>query len=171
MRLRSNVLAGLLHDLPEALTRDIISPVKSAIEGLPTAIRDFEKKEVEEQLLPLLPEAWRATIEFLLGGDDEFANRVLVDGEQVSPEPEIEEIGESYAESDAIDGRVLKVCDDLVALMQASMSMRYGTSTPDLEEGKMGLLRKYKKPTDPALMKLSPYLEKHGLLQLFDYFA
>jgi putative hydrolase of HD superfamily len=52
-----NVLErSLFHDVPEALTGDIISPTKRRVEGFEQVIEAVESKMVHEDLLPLLPE-------------------------------------------------------------------------------------------------------------------
>ncbi|MDO4935961.1 MAG: HD domain-containing protein [Phascolarctobacterium sp.] len=50
---------GLFHDLPEVLTRDIVSPVKKNVAGLDEVISRVENKLINEKILPLLPEHWR----------------------------------------------------------------------------------------------------------------
>ena len=45
-RIVNDFLCGLFHDLPEVLTRDIISPVKTSVEGLDDLIKDIEKRQV-----------------------------------------------------------------------------------------------------------------------------
>jgi len=40
----NNYITGLFHDLPEVLTRDIISPVKRSVEGLSELIKGYEKE-------------------------------------------------------------------------------------------------------------------------------
>ncbi len=47
---------ALFHDVPEALTGDIISPTKKRVEGFEDVIENVESKMVHEVLLPLLPE-------------------------------------------------------------------------------------------------------------------
>lgn len=43
-RLENNFYCALFHDLPEALTRDIISPVKYSVSGLDDIISEYEAK-------------------------------------------------------------------------------------------------------------------------------
>ena len=43
-RLVNDFLGGLWHDLPEVLTRDIISPIKRSVEGLDELIKDIEQR-------------------------------------------------------------------------------------------------------------------------------
>ena len=42
-RIRNNYFTALFHDLPEILTRDIISPVKKSVDGLDDIIKDIER--------------------------------------------------------------------------------------------------------------------------------
>ena len=46
----NDFLCGLFHDLPEVLTRDIISPIKRSIQGLDDLIKDIEKRQVAEKI-------------------------------------------------------------------------------------------------------------------------
>ncbi len=46
---------ALFHDVPEALTGDIISPTKRRVKGFENVIENVESKMVHEILLPLLP--------------------------------------------------------------------------------------------------------------------
>ena len=47
---------ALFHDVPEALTGDIISPTKRRVKGFEDVIENVESKMVHEVLLPLLPD-------------------------------------------------------------------------------------------------------------------
>ncbi len=48
------LLTALYHDIPEAITGDIITPTKKAIPGLEQAIEDIESSMVDEYLLTYL---------------------------------------------------------------------------------------------------------------------
>jgi len=50
---------GLFHDLPEVLTRDIVSPIKRNVAGLDEVLKQIENKLINQKILPLLPENWR----------------------------------------------------------------------------------------------------------------
>lgn len=80
-RVYNNFFAGLFHDLPEALTRDIIAPVKRAVTGLVRIIKDYEKIQLEEKLLPLLPSSWHEELLYFI--EDEFENKIVVDREVI----------------------------------------------------------------------------------------
>jgi hypothetical protein len=42
-------------------------------------IKEIEKRQVEERILPLLPEAWHKELHYFV--DDEFKNKVLLEGQ------------------------------------------------------------------------------------------
>jgi len=165
-RLVNNVFAALFHDLPEALTRDIVSPVKNAVEGLPKRIKEFEKDEMNKKLLSLLPEDWRSDIMFLT--EYEFENRMR-DGSGVKRRLSNFEIDEMDPDADVVDGSVLKVFDELAAYMEASLSIDHGVRSADLVSGRDALRAKYNK-RDAATSEVIRYLDKYGLISLFDYF-
>jgi putative hydrolase of HD superfamily len=50
-RRQNNFFAGLFHDLPELLTRDIISPVKSADASIGELIKQYETQELERKII------------------------------------------------------------------------------------------------------------------------
>ena len=77
-RTYNNFFSGLFHDLPEVLTRDIVSPVKTSVEGLDEIIKDYEKMQFEERILPLLPSSLRDEVVYFI--EDEFSNRIIEDG-------------------------------------------------------------------------------------------
>ena len=137
-------LCGLFHDLPEVLTRDIISPIKRSIQGLDDLIKDIEKRQVAEKLLPLLPHSWHEDILYFT--EDEFSNRAVVDGEKITCRPE--EIRLKYNENGkgyrAVDGTVLKCCDHLAAFVEAYLSIEYGISSKHLRNGMEDLREQYK---------------------------
>jgi putative hydrolase of HD superfamily len=129
----NNFFAGLFHDMPEVLTRDIISPVKNSIEGLGNLIKEIEDRQMEEVLLPLLPAGWRDEIRYFT--ENEFAGKILLDGRVV--EISSEKITEHYnrAEFSPVDGGIIEFCDKFAAYMEAYLSIRHGITSPNLEEG------------------------------------
>ena len=143
-RIVNDFLCGLFHDLPEVLTRDIISPIKRSIQGLDDLIKDIEKRQVAEKLLPLLPHSWHEDILYFT--EDEFSNRAVVDGEKITCRPE--EIGLKYNENGkgyrAVDGTVLKCCDHLAAFVEAYLSIECGISSKHLRNGMEDLREQYK---------------------------
>jgi putative hydrolase of HD superfamily len=135
-----NFYTALFHDLPEVLTKDIITPVKKSVGGLEELIADYEEQEVEDKLLPLLPVTWRKDFRYLLL--DPFRNRAR-DPSAVKRDLSS---GETEAGKDvpwAVDGMMLKGCDNLAAFIEANSSIKYGVSSKVLRTGKQRLLELY----------------------------
>lgn len=141
-RIVGDFLCGLFHDLPEVLTRDIISPVKRSVPGLDELIKKIEERLVAEKILPLLPYSWHEDI--LYYTQNEFSNRVRINGK--TEQTTIEEINAKYNKQGyhAIDGAVLKGCDNLAAFVEVWLSQRYGISSPRMEEGERAIRAQYK---------------------------
>jgi len=158
-RVCNNYFAGLLHDLPEVSTRDIVSPVKSSVEGLDDIIKGYEKLHLEERILPLLPSAMREEIMYFL--DDEFANKVT-DGGIIRKEISQEDMMSRFNQDrfSPVDGQVIRACDKLAAFIEASLSIQHGIKSRNLEEGKEYIYEKFREE------KIGPIDFK----QLFDYF-
>lgn len=129
-RLINNFLGGLWHDLPEVLTRDIISPVKRSVKGLDELIKEIEQRQVEEKILPLLPIEWHQDI--INFTNNEFANRVVLAGKLQTIEGDIPEKYNQDTYS-AVDGQLLKGCDHLAAFLEAWLSIEYGITSKHLE--------------------------------------
>jgi putative hydrolase of HD superfamily len=140
-RIVNDFLGGLWHDLPEVLTRDIISPIKRSVEGLDELIKDIEKRQVEEKILPLLPQAWHEDIINFTA--DEFANRMIKDGKVTVFDGDVPE-KYNIDQYQVIDGRMLKGCDNLAAFMEAWLSIRYGITSAHLEKAVQTLPEQYK---------------------------
>ncbi len=140
-RLRNNFLSGLFHDLPESLTRDIISPVKGAVPKFRDALAQIEKELVMTQILPLLHSSWGN--EFLYFIEDEFATKIVQDGRIAKVSSE--EITQKYnsAAFCPLDGVLTKVADHLAAFVEAYKSVEAGFSTPELSEGLHELKKLY----------------------------
>jgi putative hydrolase of HD superfamily len=158
-RLVNNYFAGLFHDLPEVLTRDIISPVKSSVAGLDNLIKEIEARQVAQKLYPLLPDGWHQEIRYYM--EDEFANKVLMDGraEKVAAG----EIGARYNEDrfSPIDGEMIKACDHLAAYIEASLSIAHGITSQPLRDGVKALYAQYEGRRQVAGVDFG---------SLFDYF-
>lgn len=143
-RIVSDFLCGLFHDLPEILTRDIISPIKRSVEGLDDLIKKIEERQVGEKILPLLPYTWHQDI--LYYTQNEFSDKVIVDG-KVKPST-VEEINDKYNVDGMgykpVDGTVVKGCDHLAAFVEAWLSRRYGITSKHLEDGENSIREQYR---------------------------
>ncbi|MGE4385247.1 MAG: HD domain-containing protein [Endomicrobiaceae bacterium] len=138
-RCYNNFFSSLFHDLPEILTKDIVSPIKSSVEGLEDIIKEFEKKQVENRILPLLPESWHFEMTCFI--QDEFTNRII-ENSTVKPVEEIDDKTDKDNLS-AIDGKLIEVCDKLSAYIEASLALRYGIHSEILDRSKEKLYVKY----------------------------
>lgn len=141
-RIVGDFLCGLFHDLPEVLTRDIISPVKRSVSGLDELIKRIEERMVTEKILPLLPYSWHNDI--LYYTQNEFSNRIILEGKIV--QTTIEEINIKYNQKiyRAIDGSILKACDNLAAFAEVWLSRRYGITSKHMEDGERSIREQYK---------------------------
>ncbi len=140
-RIVNNFLGGLFHDIPEVLTRDIVSPVKNSVEGLDDLIKNIEREQMDTIIYPLMPEEWRKQISYYT--NDEFENKIIKDGEvKILP---FEEINEKYNHKDfyPIDGELIRGCDHLSACIEAYFSHSYGITTNTLVIGNHSLCQKY----------------------------
>lgn len=137
----SNFTCGLFHDLPEALTRDIISPVKRSVPGLDAYIKEIEKDLIEEKLLPLLPHSWHKDIVYYT--QNEFCDKNMVDGKEVFVDKD--QVG-SFGEM-PVNGTMLKACDNLAAYAEIMLSTRYGITSPIMEHAAAELRKKYAEQT------------------------
>ena len=136
-------LGALFHDLPEVLTRDITSPIKAAVTGLDDIIKEYERKQMEDRLLPLIPNGWHADIQYFT--EDEFANRAIVNGNLVTG-LSFNELTLKYdrREYKPVDGEIIRCCDHLAAFIEATLSIRHGIRSKYLTEGVERLYNIYK---------------------------
>ncbi|MEA3512124.1 MAG: HD domain-containing protein [Campylobacterota bacterium] len=141
-RLENNFYVALFHDLPEALTRDIISPVKYSVDELADIIAQFEVIQIEDKIMPNIPLNLKKEFSYILGLDDnnykdEFENKIKIDGKI-----KVVENMSSYNldKYDAIDGKALKQCDKLSAFIEASLSISHGIKSKELVTGKKQIL-------------------------------
>ena len=112
---------GLFHDLPEVLTKDVITPIKVNVSGLATLLEEYEHDLVVEKILPLIDPEWH----------DEFKFMVL------DPFKDIDD--DKFGIRDGYD---LKTCDNLAAYMEAHISICYGVSCNTLRDGERDIRAK-----------------------------
>lgn len=141
-RLQNNFFTALFHDLPEALTRDIISPVKYSVDELSSIIAEYEVEKIEDDILPNIPLSLKEEFSYILGLfngiKEEFSNKIKIDG-QIQ---EVEDIAiYNLDKYDAIDGKALKQCDKLSAFVEASLSISHGIKSKELINGKREILK------------------------------
>ena len=141
-RIVNNFFCALFHDLPESVTRDIISPVKQATDELPNIVKKIEDEIVKKELVPLMDDYF--VDEIMYYTNDEFSNRVLIDGKVRAVS--WEELNEKYnsEEYNPIDGRLVRICDHFSALMEADISIKHGITSKHLISGREGTINHYK---------------------------
>ncbi len=140
-RMYNNYFAALFHDLPEVLTRDIVSPVKRSVAGIEEIIKDLEHRQLEERIFPLLPVEWHEELRYFT--EDEFACKIIEEGviKQVAPE----EISLKYNRDhfSPLDGEMIKACDQLAAYIETFLSISHGIKSHHLEEGNRQLYSRF----------------------------
>ncbi len=142
-RIINNYFSALFHDLPESVTRDIISPVKTATDDLPNIVKKIEDEIVNKELVPLM-EPFFAD-ELIYYTSDEFSDRIL-DKKGRIVHVSWEELNTKYnsKEFQPIDGRLVRICDHFSALMEADISIKHGITSVHLIKGRDGTLAHYK---------------------------
>ncbi|MCP4524134.1 MAG: HD domain-containing protein, partial [Candidatus Gracilibacteria bacterium] len=60
------LLRSIYHDIPEAITGDIITPTKRAIPEFVTALEQAERKMMDDYLFDYLPESYKSEVEDLI---------------------------------------------------------------------------------------------------------
>lgn len=152
-RLENNFYCALFHDLPESLTRDIISPVKYGIEGLDEIINEYEIKLINDKILPFIPEKFKTEFSYILGMREdrnkmghfiknEFENRTFKNANIELCSGSLNAF--NFDEFGAIDGKALKYCDKLAAFIEAGLSISYGVKSKELESGFMDMFNFFK---------------------------
>ena len=139
-RRRNDFYGGLFHDVPEVLTRDIISPVKRSVKGLEELIKNLERQVMEENFFPLLPHRWRDDMMYMVM--DEFENRLRIDGAVKIVDGDLS-AEQGRDDMDPVDGRIIEVCDKLSAYIEAKESIKLGICPVQLEEAAMRLADSY----------------------------
>lgn len=117
-RIYNDFYTGLFHDLPEVLTKDVITPIKTSVSGLAAILEEYEHDMMESTIIPLMDEDWQ----------DGF--RMMV----YDPFTDIDD--PVFGERDGTD---LKACDLLAAYMEAFISRRYGITSNTLLEGERSI--------------------------------
>lgn len=147
----NNFFTGLFHDLPELLTRDIISPVKRSVAGIGDIIREYEEKELGKRVFARLSAGGHQEIaerlKYFLGYglEQEFGNTVRQDGDVALVS--FEDLQEWYNDDrfDPRDGELVKLCDNLAAFMEAYTALRNGITSDQLQQSLWRIKGAYQK--------------------------
>ncbi|MCF8029761.1 MAG: HD domain-containing protein [Desulfohalobiaceae bacterium] len=165
---QNNFFAGLFHDLPELLTRDIISPVKRSVQKIGALIKEYEDKELRRRVFQLLEQggfdAVASRLAYFLGSDvgSEFVGTVRLQGEVKEVSRDLLQDEYNRDQFDPKDGELLKVCDSLAAFIEAYTAMRNGINTDQLQQAVWRIRSDYSQTV------LAPNLHVGSLLADFD---
>jgi putative hydrolase of HD superfamily len=146
---QTNFFAGLFHDLPELLTRDIISPVKRSVAKIGDLIREYEEHEIQHRVLDLLEQGGYGHIaqrlHYFLGLEfgSEFLSTVILNERQQCLKRQELMHGYNTNDADPKDGELLKVCDSLAAFIEAYTAMRNGITTDQLSQAVWRIRKDY----------------------------
>lgn len=163
-RVENNFFCALFHDLPEALTRDIISPVKYSVSGLDDIISEYELKVMDDEIFPYIPSGFLKEFQYILGLYDgkknEFLDKIK-DNDKIKIVDNIENYNQNRFQ--AIDGVALKNCDRLSAFIEATLSISHGVKSKELVRGKAHILESLKEKSQNGAVnfyKLAKDIEK-----------
>jgi len=153
----STFFTALLHDLPEIITRDIISTLKDILGR--KEIRKVEIEGLENEVLNLLPTYIADEIRVFLGllptgralEINEFTDRVYKNGKLLKVEGNYKLLWEEK-EGYPVWGSLIKFADLLAAYYEAYYTLRHGLRNEELES---------------ALKNLKGEISKHPLVRDF----
>ncbi len=159
-RLQNNFFVSLFHDLPEALTRDIITPVKYSVDDLSDIIAEYEIKKINEEILPNVPLSMHDEFCYLLGllkdKKDEFENRIYDDEIQI-----VDDVSKYNMDKyNAVDGHALKQCDKLSAFVEATLSISHGIKSKELVNGRKQIKKGLKEIQSVDFLKLAEQIDE-----------
>jgi putative hydrolase of HD superfamily len=141
----NNYFTGLFHDLPEVLTRDIISPVKRSVEGLSDLIKQYEKEQMEKEVYGLIPKEWHKEVRTFT--EKEFDSIITFKGRRKKVRSD--EINDRYNADiyNPRDGVLVKAADSLAAFIEAYAAIRNGSSSREFQEAKLSFKDTYGRAT------------------------
>lgn len=162
-RIQNNFFTALFHDLPEALTRDIISPVKYSVDELSELIAEYEISKMEDDILPNIPAQIQEEFSYLLGlydgKKDEFVNKIIENNQVKTLNESLSQYNDDKFQ--AIDGFALKQCDKLSAFIEASLSISHGIKSKELINGKKQIIHSLKTIENVDFKQLAHEIDEH----------
>lgn len=146
-RLYNNFFGGLFHDLPEAVTRDIISPLKRSSEEFEQVLKNIEIELAEKEIYPLLEEDWIDEVKYFTL--DEFKNKVVVEGQILKDNITVDIVNRNYNEDifNPYDGELIRTADQLSAFLEAWNSINAGIKTEELSQAARNIKDRYRDKT------------------------
>ncbi len=143
-RLYNAFFGGLFHDLPEAVTRDIISPVKRSSEEFDLLIKSLEQELGEKEIFPIVEQSWLNEIKYF--SIDEFDNKIEVDGKIINKDISIDMLNNKYNQNryNPYDGEIIRAADHLSAFLESWNSCSSGIRTEELSQAAQNIKDMYK---------------------------
>ena len=140
-RCYNNFFTGLFHDLPEVLTRDIISPVKKSIKGLTHLIKRYEKKRMEEDVYRLIPRSWHSEMKMFT--ENEFKTVVTIEGR--IERKRSDEVTRHFNRDrfNAKDGEIIEATDHLAAFIEVYLALKNGVMNQELLDANNSIRQRY----------------------------
>jgi len=141
-RLYNDFFGGLFHDLPEAVTRDIISPVKTSSPELDELIKNLEQELAIAEIYPLLEPSWIEEIKYFT--IDEFKNKIVENG-SVKVINTVEEMNSLFNDEmyNPYDGSLIRAADHLAAFLEVWNSCNAGIRTDEMSTAAHNIKEKY----------------------------
>ncbi len=141
-RMYNNFFCGLFHDLPEAVTRDIISPVKRSSPEFDKLISDLEKTLAEQEIFPHVEPDWIDELKYFT--QNEFENKININNTIIMEQTNFE-ISEKYNkdEFNPLDGNIVRWADQLAAYLEAWHSINNGIKSQELVSSAISISNKY----------------------------
>lgn len=132
----NNYFTGLFHDLPEVLTRDVISPVKRSIPGLDNILKQYEKEELTK-IYTLIPDTWHQEIGRYT--ENEFECNIILHNNIIPKSSD--EIIKRYNKDkfDPKNGDIVKAVDRLAAFVEAYLSIENGAQNETILRDKINI--------------------------------
>ncbi len=145
-RIYNNFFGGLFHDLPEAVTRDIISPVKKSSPEFDNLIAELEQQLAEKEIFPHVEESWVKELKYFT--QDEFSNKISLKG-KVKTKLSIDDISDNYNDDqyNPMDGELIRSADHLSAFLEAWNSFNNGIKSEELISAAQKITEMYKYKT------------------------
>ncbi len=138
----NNFFTGLFHDLPEILTRDIISPVKKSFKEFERMIKIYEKQQMKKEVYNLIPKDWHAEMKMFT--EDEFSSIVIINGKKSRKKSDEININFNEDRFNPRDGEIVEASDRLAAFIEAFLTLQNGIKTPELDDAKRSVKTRYK---------------------------
>ncbi|MFH2011741.1 MAG: YfbR-like 5'-deoxynucleotidase [Pseudomonadota bacterium] len=140
-RIKNNFFGGLFHDLPESVTRDIISPVRKGVKGLEGVIKKIETSLMEKEVFQYLDTACKDEMSYYT--TDEYCCKIKIDS--AVSKKSIDEINREYNQNKyhPIDGELIEVADKLSAYVEARLALKNGFQSEHLKHGEESLSSQY----------------------------